>query len=134
MDSPRPSSMEPDWPAYDNSASWSAQNNSGSWSSLVAGLCAGVCAGAALALIFAPMRGSDMRNSVRSYTQDALGQAADLIDQGRRAFRTNSERASGSSDAYTPSQVRAYASPEPLTASVAEIAGLDRRFEEPLGG
>jgi hypothetical protein len=101
------------------------------------------------------MRGSDMRNSVRNYAsqggerlsqlvesgrclaEDALKQAAGVIEEGRRAFRTQADAASGGSarsSASFSSSARGYASPEPLTASVAEIAGVDGRFEEPLGG
>jgi hypothetical protein len=89
-----------------------------------------------------------MRNSVRNYAaqggerlsqlvesgrclaEDAFNQAASVIEEGRRAFRTSAEAASSASS----SSPRTYSSPEPLTASVAEIAGHDRRFEEPLGG
>jgi hypothetical protein len=88
-----------------------------------------------------------MRNSVRNYAsqggerlsrlvesgrclaEDAFNQAAGVIEEGRRAFRTSREAASSSS-----SSSPTYSSPQPLTASVAEIAGIDRRFEEPLGG
>ena len=155
MDSDWPSSMESDWASPDD-REWSSSERSGtSWSSLAAGLCAGACAGAALALIFAPMRGSDMRNSVRNYAsqggerlsqlvesgrclaEDALKQAAGVIEEGRRAFRTQADAASRASSGLSPSSSssgRGYATPEPLTASVAEIAGLDGRFEEPLGG
>jgi hypothetical protein len=90
-----------------------------------------------------------MRNSVRSYAsqggarlselmengrclaEDAIHQASALIEEGRRAFRTSSMSASSTAPATTSSS---YASPQPLTASVAEISGVDRRFEEPLGG
>ncbi len=112
-----------------------------SWSALAAGLVAGACLGAAVALLYAPMRGAAMRSSLRDYAgqgaqrltdlledgrslaEDAVHRAASLIDEGRRAFRT-SAGASGATG--SPSQ--------PLTASVAEISGYDRRFEEPLGG
>jgi hypothetical protein len=91
-----------------------------------------------------------MRNSVRNYAsqggerlsrlvesgrclaEDAFNQAAGVIEEGRRAFRTSRDAASSSSSSSSAS--RTYSSPQPLTASVAEIAGLDRRFEEPLGG
>ena len=122
-----------------SSSSLSSSESYSSWSSLMAGLCAGAFAGAALALIFAPMRGSDMRRSVKSYASqggerlsnlmesgrslatDAANRASGLIEEGRHAFRTSRGRSSASS-------------PQPLTASVAEISGVDRRFEEPLGG
>lgn len=123
-------------------SSSSPSSSCSSWSSLAAGLCAGAVAGAALALVFAPMRGSDMRRSVRSYAsqggerlsqlmesgrclaEDTIHRASALIDEGRRALRTTSTSASPSSAS----------SPQPLTASVADISGIDRRFEEPLGG
>jgi gas vesicle protein len=126
-----------------SSSSLSSSESCTSWSSLAAGLCAGAVAGAALALIFAPMRGSEMRRSVRSYAsqggerlsqlmesgrclaEDAIDRASTLIDEGRRALRT-----SGTSPSSSPSA----SSPQPLTASVADISGMDRRFEEPLGG
>jgi gas vesicle protein len=126
-----------------SSSSLSSSESCSSWSSLAAGLCAGAVAGAALALVFAPMRGSDMRRSVKGYASqggerlsqlmesgrclagDAISRASELIDEGRRAFRTSSRSASLSS---------ASSSPQPLTASVAEISGMDSRFEEPLGG
>lgn len=148
------SSMDSDW-APSNHPEWLSPEPSGtSWSAFSAGLCAGACAGAALALMFAPMRGSDMRNSVRNYAsqggerlsqlvesgrclaEDALKQAAGVIEEGRRAFRTQADAASRSSSpsSWSSSPARGYESPEPLTASVAEIAGLDGRFEEPLGG
>jgi gas vesicle protein len=130
-----------------SSSSLSSVDESGiSWSSLAAGLCAGACVGAGLALIYAPMRGSELRSSVRSYAaqggerlsnlmesgrsiaEDAFSRASSLMEQGRHAFRTGS----GITDSST---VRSSASsPQPLTASVADISGRDRRFEEPLGG
>ena len=133
-----------------SSASMTSSDSCSSWSSLAAGLCAGAVAGAALALIFTPMRGSDMRNSVRSYAsqggarlnellesgrclaEDAVHQASSLIEEGRRAFRTRAGM-SASSDSSAPSYSSSSSS-QPLTASVAEISGMDRRFEEPLGG
>jgi gas vesicle protein len=141
-------------PWSSSSSSMSSSESCSSWSSLAAGLCAGAAAGAALALIFTPMRGSDMRNSVRSYAsqggtrlsellesgrclaEDAVHQASALIEEGRRAFRTNSSlSASGSSSSSSSAMSSSsYSSSQPLTASVAEISGLDSRFEEPLGG
>jgi gas vesicle protein len=125
--------------------SWSSPSLSSesgpSWSSFAAGMCAGAAVGAALALIYAPVRGAELRSSLRRYANDgserlstlldsgrsiagdAVDRATSLIEQGRQAFRTTR---GGSS--------RSYSSSEPLTASVSEITGLDRRFEEPLGG
>lgn len=117
-----------------------------SWSSLAAGLCAGACIGAALALVYAPMRGSELRRSVRSYAaqggerlsnlvesgrsiaEDAISRASSLVEQGRRAFRT------GSGIIASPDTAARASSSEPLTASVVDISARDRRFEEPLGG
>jgi gas vesicle protein len=102
-------------------------------------------AGAALALVFAPMRGTEMRSSIRRYAsdgsdrlsrmmdsgrsvaEDAMHRAASLIEQGRKALRTGSGLTSVSSGTNQSSS-------QALTASVAEISGIDRRFEEPLGG
>lgn len=144
------------WSSSSSSSSVSSSESCSSWPSLAAGLCAGACAGAALALIFTPMRGSDMRSSVRSYAsqggarlsellesgrclaEDAVHQASALIEQGRRAFRTSpglSAASSGSSSSRSSmSSSSSFSSSQPLTASVAEISGLDSRFEEPLGG
>jgi gas vesicle protein len=130
-------------------SSWSsdasASQSCTSWSALSAGLVAGAVAGAALALAYAPMRGSQMRSSIRRYAsdgsdrlarmvengrcaaEDALHRAASMIEEGRRAFRTESGPSSVSSGA-------SYSSAQSLTASVAEISGVDRRFDEPLGG
>lgn len=127
-----------------SSRSSSSLESCSSWSSLAAGLCAGAVAGAAVALIFAPMRGNEMRRSVRGYAsqsgerlsqlmesgrslaEDAIQRASALIEEGRRVFRTNAGRFSSLSTYSSSTQ--------PLTASVAEISGVDRRFQEPLGG
>jgi hypothetical protein len=95
--------------------------------------------------MYAPMRGREVRSSIRRYATDggerlsrfvengrlmagdAIERATSLFEQGRHAFRTRSGIGSMPS-ATSP------ASSQPLTASVAEISGLDRRFEEPLGG
>jgi gas vesicle protein len=118
-----------------------APDSSAPWSSFAAGICAGAAIGAALALMYAPMRGNEFRSSLRRYANDggdrlstlldsgrsiagdALNRAASLIEQGRQALRTTRD---GSS--------RSFSSSEPLTASVSEITAYDRRFEEPLGG
>jgi hypothetical protein len=86
-----------------------------------------------------------MRSSIRRYASDgsqrlsrivddgravaeaAMHRAAALMEQGRRAFSTKPVTASLSTGTT-------YSSSQPLTASVAEISGIDRRFEEPLGG
>jgi hypothetical protein len=63
-----------------------------------------------------------------------------LIEEGRRALRTRSGMLASSSDSSSLSSMpmrtssSSSSSSQPLTASVAEISGIDRRFEEPLGG
>jgi gas vesicle protein len=126
------------WP--ESSYSTAYRSSDSAWLAMAAGLAVGACLGAAVALLYTPMRGSAIRNSLRNYAGqgrerlshlledgrslagDALQRAASLIEEGRRAFRTT-----GSTRKSEPSS-------QPLTASVAEIAGYDRRFEEPLGG
>jgi gas vesicle protein len=135
----------------------SCASSSSSWG-FVAGVCAGAAAGAAVALLYTPKRGSEIRSSLQSYAaqggerlqelvatgrclaEDALHQAAALIEEGRRAFNTSaalaSSGSSSSSDSSGPTSLRGVTSnsSQPLTASVAEMSGVDRRFEEPLGG
>jgi len=120
-------------------------DSSGSWSAVAAGLCAGACLGAAAALLMAPMRGSELRSSIRNYAsqgsgrvsqllesgrclaEDAIHQVTSVIEQGRQAFRTSSSSPSSTASSSSSSQ--------PLTASVSDISsGFGRRFEEPLGG
>jgi gas vesicle protein len=121
------------------------RDESSSWSVLSVGLVTGAVAGAVIALVFAPRRGSELRSSIRHYTSDrsqqmsrmvqsgraragdAVHRAASLIEQGRNALRTG-----GRWGATARNRSRS-ASPS-LTASVAEISGADRRFEEPMGG
>jgi gas vesicle protein len=92
------------------------------------GLAVGVAAGLAAGLLAAPMRGADMRASLRSRAGDgsarlqtlasssrgwahqAIERAMMLFEEGRRAFNTSN----------TP----AYNSAAPLTASLGEIAQL----------
>jgi hypothetical protein len=69
------------------------------------GLGVGLLAGAAAGLLMAPMRGSEMRSSLRARTDQALDRGMRLIEEGRRALRT------------TPA-------PGPLTATLGEIAQL----------
>jgi gas vesicle protein len=115
-------------------------------SSLAAGMVAGAIVGAAFALMYTPMRGSEVRRSIRRYASeggeqlahlvesgrsvagDAIDRVACLIEEGRQAFRTSY------TSGVESSRSSSYPSSQPLTASVAEITGLDRRFEEPLGG
>jgi gas vesicle protein len=111
---------------------------------LSVGLVTGAVAGAVIALMFAPRRGSELRNSIRHYTSDRSQQmsrmvqsgraragdvvhrASSLIEQGRNALRT------GGRWGAAPNRPRGGS--QALTASVAEISAADRRFEEPLGG
>ena len=94
------------------------------------GLAVGVAAGLAAGLLTAPMRGTDMRASLRSraaeggarlhtlassgreWAQNARHRGMTVIDDGRRAF---DPRNVGSAPAVAPSA---------LTASIGEIAQL----------
>lgn len=129
----------------------SSEPASASWG-LVAGLCAGAAVGAAFALLYTPKRGSEVRSSLRSYAsqggeklqeivasgrclaEDALHRASSLIEEGRRALGTGEANAWGTNQSNASSNLRSVSRSEPLTASVAELSGIDRRFEEPLGG
>ena len=51
------------------------------------GLGLGLAAGAAAGLLAAPMRGAEMRRSLRSRADDAYGRGKQLLDDGRRRFR-----------------------------------------------
>jgi gas vesicle protein len=91
------------------------------------GLAVGVAAGLTAGLLAAPMRGTDMRASLReratdggarlqslagsyrSWAQDTLDRAMMLFDEGRRAFNTSR---------YSPS------APPVLTATLGEIAQM----------
>ena len=117
------------------SRSRSMLSGSSCTTSSLAGFVCGAAAGVALALLFTPLRGAAVRARLRNYASDGTGklqvliesgrsmaqdylhQTASVIEEGRRAFRTSG-----------------YSSPQPLTASVAEISGTSLRFEEPLGG
>jgi gas vesicle protein len=123
-----------------------------SWSAWSAGLIAGAVAGAAITLMFTPKRGTEVRSSIRRYASDsgerltrlvdngrsvagdAVHRAASLIEQGRAALRSGSGSAGSFSESRTSQPRSVRSASQPLTASVAEISGLDRRFEEPLGG
>ena len=72
------------------------------------GLAVGLAAGAAAGLLSAPMRGSDMRASLRSRADGALDRGLNLLDEGRRAFNRPG--------------VHAAAVPETLTATLGEMA------------
>lgn len=67
----------------------------------------GLLAGAAAGLLLAPMRGREMRASLRSRADYAVDRGMMLLEEGRRAFRTS----------------RA-AEAAPLTATLGEIAQL----------
>jgi gas vesicle protein len=71
------------------------------------GVAVGLAAGAAAGLLAAPMRGSDMRASLRSRADGALDRGLNLLDEGRRAFNRSGVHA---------------AVPETLTATLADIA------------
>ena len=73
------------------------------------GLGLGLVAGVAAGLLLAPMRGSQMRQSLRSRADGALDRGMSLIEEGRRAFRTR--------------RLGAQSESAPLTATVGEIAG-----------
>jgi gas vesicle protein len=124
-----------------------------SWSAWSAGLLTGAVAGAAITLMLTPRRGAEVRSSIRHYASDrserlsrfvdngrsmagdAVHRAASLIEQGRNALRSSlgSAGSTWSNSASGGSRTMRSTS-QPLTASVAEISGMDRRFEEPLGG
>jgi gas vesicle protein len=74
------------------------------------GLAVGLVAGAAAALLATPLRGRDMRASLRSRADDALDRGLRLFEGASRAFRTSPD-----STAMTAS---------PLTASLSEIAAM----------
>ena len=71
------------------------------------GLLVGLAAGVAAGLLAAPMRGRDMRASLRSRADEAIHRGSRLIDQGRRAFNRSQ---------VTPP------APVGLTATLGEIA------------
>ena len=79
------------------------------------GLALGMAAGVAAGLLTAPMRGSDMRASLRSRADGAVGRGSRLLEEGRRAFNRNT--------AMTPSNV-AETRPSSLTAPLGEIAEM----------
>lgn len=84
------------------------------------GLLAGVTAG----LLLVPMRGSQMRASLRNRADRALDRGMALVEEGRRVFGT----AAGSPASVTPASVATAAAP--LTATIGEIAQL---HEGPVG-
>jgi hypothetical protein len=54
----------------------------------ILGLGLGLAAGAAAGLLAAPMRGVEMRRSLRTRADDALDRGRRLVEEGRDAFRT----------------------------------------------
>ena len=79
------------------------------------GLGVGLAAGAAAGLLAAPMRGAEMRRSLRSRADGARGRGMALLDEGRRAFSRTGEPAT--SQPATPGTM-------PLSATLGEIAQL----------
>lgn len=71
------------------------------------GLGLGLLAGAAAGLLLAPMRGAQMRSSLRARADHALDRGIRLIEEGRRALRTSEPP-----------------TPPPLTATLGEIAEM----------
>jgi gas vesicle protein len=72
----------------------------------IIGLGLGLLAGVAAGLLMAPMRGSQMRQSLRERADQARHRGMALLEEGRRAFRET--RASGETG--------------PLTATLGDIA------------
>ena len=77
------------------------------------GLAVGLAAGVAAGLLAAPMRGSDMRASLRARADNALDRGMMLVEEGRRAFQTGRQ-----------SLAPAASGAAPLTATLGEIAEL----------
>jgi gas vesicle protein len=84
------------------------------------GLALGLAAGVAAGLLAAPMRGSDMRASLRTRADDALGRGSRLLEQGRRALNRTAVTATPA----TP--------PAALTATIGEIAQTHADIEPPI--
>ena len=68
-----------------------------------------------MGLLVAPMRGSQMRASLRSRADLARDRGMMLLEEGRRAFRTTRSEAS---------RAAAPATPETLPATLGEIAQM----------
>jgi gas vesicle protein len=79
--------------------------SSRSGASLV-GLAVGLAAGAAAGLLAAPMRGSDIRASLRSRADEALTRGLNLLESGRAHGRSAVDRTA----------------PDTLTATLGQIA------------
>ena len=100
------------------------------------GLAVGVAAGLTAGLLAAPMRGTDMRaslrerasdggarlqslaDSYRSWAQDTLDRTMMLFDEGRRAFNTSSQPSTSAPPVLTATlgEIAQMHSGEPLTA------------------
>lgn len=78
------------------------------------GVGVGLLVGAAAGLMLAPMRGGQLRASLRSRADQAWQHGTMLLEEGRNALRTRPSDAS--SDAVTPAA--------PLTATLGEIAQI----------
>jgi hypothetical protein len=79
------------------------------------GLAVGMAAGVAAGLLAAPMRGAEMRASLRTRADGALDRGLQLLEEGRRAFRTGRG---------TTADAAIDAAPVPLTATLGEIAQI----------
>jgi gas vesicle protein len=108
------------------------------------GLGVGLVAGAAVGLLATPMRGAEIRRTLRSRADDAVERGMTLIEEGRRAFRTRGAAdasATSVATASTPSS-RALNAPSSspvsrgsLSATLGEIAQLHSGDElSSLGG
>jgi hypothetical protein len=81
------------------------------------GIGVGLAAGVACGLLAAPMRGAEMRRSLRSRADGALDRGMTLLEEGRRAFRTRSTGATAPAPHAAPQG-------SALTASLGEIAQM----------
>lgn len=86
------------------------------------GLIIGVAAGLAAGLLAAPMRGSDMRASLRSRADGARTRGMTLFEDGRRAFTRGRAAEDHAADVGGASRVAPEG--ERLTATLGEIADL----------
>jgi gas vesicle protein len=84
------------------------------------GVGVGLLVGAAAGLMFAPMRGGQMRASLRSRADQAWQHGMMLLEEGRHALRTTSAATSSTS----PSVSTTEAPGTPLTATLGEIAQI----------
>ena len=82
------------------------------------GLVVGMAAGLAAGLLAAPMRGTDMRASLRSRADEAVDRGMMLFEEGRRAFSRGSASTTG-----TPVSADA-TERDHLTATLGEIANM----------